>query len=123
MNLDNILVKAKEVFETAYKKADDVVTVQKQKFDVSSLENKLCKDYEELGKLCYAQMQNGAFNDNTEFKNIFDEIQSKNAQIEEMKKEILKAKNKKRCPSCDAAIDKNSAYCNVCGAKFTEGTE
>lgn len=120
MNLDNILVKAKEVFETAYKKADDVVSVQKQKFDVSALENKLNKDFEQLGRICYDEMKNGAFSDNEKFKSAFDEIASKSAQIEEMKKEILKAKNKKRCPSCDAAIDINSVFCNVCGVKFTE---
>ena len=120
MNLDNILVKAKDVFETAYKKADDVVSIQKQKFDVSSLENKLNKDFETLGRLCYEEMQKGAFSDAQAFKTVFDEISSKSAQIEEMKNCILKAKNKKRCPACDAAIDKNSVFCNVCGVKFTE---
>lgn len=123
MNLDNILVKAKEVFETAYKKADDVVSVQKQKFDVSTLENKLNKDFETLGRLCYEEMQKGAFADNDVFKSAFDEIAAKSAQIEEMKNDILKVKNKKRCPACDAAVDKNAVFCNVCGVKFTEGAE
>lgn len=118
MNFDNILNKAKDVFETAYKKADDALSVQKQKFDVSSLENKLAKDYENLGKLCFEEMQKGAFSDNNAFCAVAEEIKYKSAQIDELKNDILKAKNKKRCPKCDAAIDKGAVYCNVCGEKI-----
>ena len=120
MNFDNILNKAKDVFETAYKKADDAISVQKQKFDVAGLENKLAKDYEALGRLCFGEMQKGAFSDNDAFCSFYDEIKSKTTQIEELKKDILKSKYKKLCPKCNAAIDKNSNFCNVCGEKFFE---
>lgn len=120
MNFDNILNKAKDVFETAYKKADDAISVQKQKFDIAGLENKLAKDYEILGKLCFVEMQKGAFGDNEAFLNVAEEIKAKTAQIEELQKDVLKAKNKKRCPKCNAAIDKGAAYCNACGEKVEE---
>ncbi|MBQ5910885.1 MAG: zinc ribbon domain-containing protein [Clostridia bacterium] len=120
MNFDNILNKAKDVFETAYKKADDAFSVQKQKFDVAGLENKLSKDYEALGKLCFEEMQKGAFSDNAAFLNIAEEIKVKTIQIEELQKDILKAKNKKRCTKCGAAIDKGSVYCNACGQSVNE---
>ncbi len=117
MNFDNILNKAKDVFETAYKKADDALAVQKQKFDVSSLENKLSKDFENLGRLCFEEMKKGAFSDNAAFCSALQEIKAKTAQIEELRSDILKAKNKKRCAKCGAAIDKGAAYCNACGEK------
>lgn len=120
MNFDNILNKAKDVFETAYKKADDALSVQKQKYDVSSLENKLSKDYETLGRLCFEEMKNGAFAENEAFLSVAEVIKTKTEQIEELKKEILKAKNKKRCPKCNAAIDKEAVYCNVCGEKIIQ---
>ncbi len=120
MNFDNILNKAKDVFETAYKKADDALSVQKQKFDVSSLENKLSKDYEKLGKLCFEEMKKGAFSNNSVFCAAYEEINAKTDQIEELKNDILKAKNKKRCPKCNAAIDKDAVYCNVCGEKIDQ---
>lgn len=120
MNFDNILNKAKDVFETAYKKADDAISVQKQKFDIAGIENKLAKDYEMLGMLCFAEMQKGAFHDNEAFLRVADEIKAKTAQIEGLKNEVLKAKNKKRCPKCNAAIDKGAAYCNACGEKLDE---
>ena len=46
MKFDNILSKAKDVFEVAYRKADDAISVKKQKFDIASLENKMSKDFE-----------------------------------------------------------------------------
>lgn len=120
MNLDNILVKAKEVFETAYKKADDVVSAQKQKFDISSLESKRSKDFEALGRLCFEALSKNEMPDTNQTGPLVAAITEKTAQIEEMKKDVLKAKNKKLCPECGAALGKNSLYCSVCGIKIKE---
>ena len=84
------------------------------------VQKSLAKDYEMLGMLCFAEMQKGAFHDNEAFLRVADEIKAKTAQIEELKNEVLKAKNKKRCPKCNAAIDKGAAYCNACGEKLDE---
>ncbi|MBO5200881.1 MAG: zinc ribbon domain-containing protein [Clostridia bacterium] len=115
MNFDNFFVKAKEVFETAYKKTEDVVNVGKQKLDMSTLENKLGKSYETLGKLCYDVISKGEPFDPETVKPVTDDITEKLAQIEELKKEILKAKNKKMCPYCNTPVEKNSQFCNNCG--------
>ncbi len=123
MNIDNILSKAKEVFESAYKKADGVVSTQKQKFDISAMESKLNKDFENLGRLCYDLITSGAEGAKETLAPVIDDITAKKNQIEEMKKEVLKAKNKKLCIKCGAAIDKDAAYCNVCGVKLTKEEE
>ncbi len=123
MNIDNILSKAKVVFETAYKKADGAISTQKQKFDISSLESKLSKDFENLGRLCYEVMVNGKEDAKEIITPVIEEITAKKKQIEEMKKEILKAKNKKQCPKCGAAIEKHAVFCNVCGVKLDEEEE
>ncbi len=120
MNFDNILVKAKEVFETAYKKADDVVSAQKQKFDISSLEAKLSKDFEALGRIYFEAVCKEQNPEGEEAEKLIKAIAEKTAQIEEMKKEVFKSKNKKICPECGAALDKNSLYCSVCGVKISE---
>lgn len=120
MNLDNIFTKAKEVFETAYKKTGDAVNVGKQRFDISSLENKLNKSYEILGKLCYDSVVNGGVFDAESVKPVTDDIAEKLAQIEQMKKEVLKAKNKKLCPKCSEPVDKDASFCSSCGASLEE---
>ena len=119
MSIDNILSKAKEVFETAYKKADGAIATQKQKFDISAMESKLNKDFENLGRLCYDMIVNGKEEKKEALNFSVQEITAKIDQIEEMKQEVLKAKNKKLCPKCGATIEKNAAFCNVCGVKLS----
>ena len=43
--LDNAIIKAKETIEVVSKKTSEIVTTEKQKFDVSTLKAKLQKDY------------------------------------------------------------------------------
>lgn len=94
MKFDNILSKAKDVFEVAYRKADDAISVKKQKFDIASLENKMSKDFEALGRICFEEMKNGALCNNEEAKKLSEAIGEKQAQVEEIRRDILKAKAK-----------------------------
>ena len=57
-SIDQAMNKAKEVFDVACKKTGEVVNTQKQKFDVSSLENKRAKDFEKLGSLYFDLIKN-----------------------------------------------------------------
>ena len=118
MNFDNIVDKAKVTFEDVYKKAETVVSVQKQKIDVYSLEAKLSKSYEILGKLCYDAIRNDEPFDAESVKPVTDDIAEKIQLIENTKEEILKAKNKKLCTKCGAQIEKNGIFCSKCGAKL-----
>lgn len=116
--LDNAVNKAKEVFDVACKKTNEVVTTQKQKFDVATVESKRNKDYIKLGELYYNQIKDTEI-ENQEIKELVDAITEKNEKIAELNQEINAAKNKRICPNCSANIDDNSIYCSVCGAKLT----
>lgn len=115
---DNAVNKAKEVFDVAYKKTNEVVTTQKQKFDVSSIENKRNKDYARLGEIYYDMIKDTEI-ENAEVKALVSEIADKTQKIKELKEEINAAKNKRICPNCAANIDENALFCSVCGAKLT----
>ncbi len=115
---DNAVNKAKEVFDVAYKKTNEVVQTQKQKFDVSTIENKRNKDFMQLGELYYNQIKDTEI-ENEKIKDLVEAITEKNMKIDELKQEINAAKNKRICPNCSANIDDNSIYCSVCGAKLT----
>lgn len=114
---DNVVNKTKEVFDVAYKKTNEVVSTQKQKFDISSTESKLNKEYLKLGKIYYNQLKNTEIND-SELQNIVNSIDEKIDRINIIKKEINDAKNKVVCHNCSAIVDKNSVFCNLCGAKI-----
>ena len=115
---DNVLNKTKEAFDVVSKKTGEIVTVEKQKFDVSSLKSKLEKDYAELGRLYFKSIDTTDGLDAKE-KALVEEINKKLEAINELNVEIANAKAKRFCPSCKAAIADNSVYCSNCGEKLT----
>ena len=118
--LDNALNKAKEVIDVACKKTGEVVTTEKQKFDVASLKSKRDKDFLALGKIWFEMIKDDD-SVSEEAKSIVNEIKKKNAKIDELNAEILNAKNKRVCPNCAAAIDNNATFCSNCGSKVNDG--
>lgn len=115
--LDNAIIKAKETIEVVSKKTGEIVTTEKQKFDVSSLKAKLEKDYAKLGRYFYANIKDDA-ELSTEAKAIVDSISNKIDAIEQLNTEIAGAKNKRVCPACKSTIPDNSKFCNICGEKL-----
>lgn len=115
--LDNAVNMAKEAFDIAYKKTEEVVTTQKQKLDVVSIENKRAKDYTALGEIYFEMIKDGEI-DNIQVKELVEAIKEKNQKIAELKSEINAAKNKRICPECGANIADSSKFCNNCGAKL-----
>ncbi len=120
--LDNAVSKAKEAFDIAYKKTNDVVNTQKQKFDIAAVENKRAKDYEKLGKLYFEAVKDAELEDG-EIKNVVEAIKDKNEKISELEAEIRYSKSKRVCPSCNATVDENAVFCSTCGAKLTIESE
>ncbi len=114
---DNALNKAKEVIDVAYKKTEEVVATEKQRFDIASLNSKIDKDYKALGEL-YFKLYKNSEDVPEEAKPIFADIKDKLLKISELKEEISEAKNKAVCPHCQSYIAKNSVYCSVCGEKL-----
>lgn len=115
--LDDAISKTKEVFDVACKKTDEVVTVEKQKFNIASLKSKREKDYADLGRIYFELVKNDTeLDDNT--RNLVDAICEKNDEIARLNQDIQNIKNKRVCPECSANIDANSSYCNSCGKKL-----
>ena len=120
--IDNAVVKAKEVIDVACKKTNQIVNTQKQKIDVTGLENKLNKDYQRLGAIYFEEIKDSEI-ENCEIRELVDAIKAKKEKINKLKEEIIAAKKKRICASCGAAIDKNSVFCNLCGVKLEFDSE
>lgn len=119
---DNALNKTKEVFDVAAKKTDEVVTVEKQKFNISSLKSKREKDYADLGRIYFETVKNDT-SLSDEVRNLVDAITEKSEEIDRLNQDIQNIKNKRICPNCKANIDVNSSYCNNCGEKLNFESE
>lgn len=115
--LEDAFNKTKEVFDIACKKTDEVVTTEKQKFNIASLKSKREKDFADLGRLYFEIVKDSTdIDDNT--RNLVDAIIEKNDEIARLNEDIQNIKNKRICPYCNANIDINSTYCNTCGKKL-----
>ena len=114
---DDAIVKAKDMLDVACKKTNEVVTEQKQKFDIASIEAKRAKDYKKLGELYFNEAKDCDI-ENAEIKALVEAIKEKNEKIKALKEEISAAKDKTVCTKCGAIIDKNSSFCAQCGEKL-----
>lgn len=114
---DDAVNKAKEALDIACKKTNEVVTTQKQRFDIASLEAKRTRDFEALGRYYYAEIKDAEITDE-KVAELVTAINAKTEKIEALRREINNIKNKRVCPKCGASIDKNSVYCNFCGEKL-----
>ena len=117
--LDDVIDKTKEVFDITCKKTDEVVTTQKQKFSIASLESKRRKDFTDLGEVYFNLVKDDPTNLPDEIRNLVDAIIEKNDEIARLNAEIQSIKNKRVCPKCGANIAADSVYCNACGEKLS----
>jgi hypothetical protein len=115
--INNAIIKVKEAVDVACKKTGEVVTAEKQKFDISTLKAKRDKDFTALGKIYYEKVKFQTVND-IEVLNLVDSINQKNDEINRLLKEFNESKNKGVCPKCYSSVDVNSAFCSSCGAKL-----
>lgn len=91
--LDDAITKTKEVFDVACKKTDEIVTVEKQRFNIASLKTKREKDYIELGKIYFNMIKDDCEDASEEVRNLVWEIIQKNEEIERLTEEIQNIKS------------------------------
>ena len=86
---ENAVNKAKDVFGVVATKTGEVVTTGKQKLDIATLENKLAKDFERLGRAYFETIKDNDDIDD-KFANIKESIVEKQTQISKIKEEMGK---------------------------------
>lgn len=119
---EQALVKVKDAFDVAYKKTGEVVNVQRQKFEVTSLNGKIEKDYAELGKIFFEQIKDSE--DMPENVSVLvSAISEKKEKISSLNLEIAQTQKKKICPNCKAVMEQNASFCSACGVAFSEQDE
>ncbi len=117
---DEVVNKAKEAFDVASKKTNEVVSVQKLKFEAASMESKLSKDFETLGRLVFDGQQNHVDHGDS-IAALIEEIRVKQEKLASLKDQILKMKGKTLCAHCGAALQTGAMYCSFCGASVQAG--
>lgn len=118
MDINEVVDMAKSGLDTVCKKTEDAVALSKLRIEQATLETKLSKDYEKLGRIYYYSVVEGKETDENELELLTASIGDKKEQIKLLREKIQKYKYRNLCPACKSPIDKNSVFCNHCGAKI-----
>ncbi len=102
--------------QAAAKKSSELVEITKLNMNINSEEDKIQKQYTQIGKLIYDKFKAGG-NIDEEFLASCETIRTHEQNINNLKEKILETKNLRVCSGCGAEIDKNSMFCAKCGTK------
>lgn len=84
---DEAVGKAKDIFDVARKKTGDAVNTGKLKLEIATIETKMAKDFEALGKIYFESIKDSDDLD-TKTANIRDLIAEKQKKIDAIKEEL-----------------------------------
>ncbi len=87
--LDDAVAKAKDIFDVAYKKTGEAVNTGKLKLEIATLENKMSKDFEALGRIYFDSIEAA---EDLDFKtaNLKAAVIEKQNKIKAIKEELEK---------------------------------
>ncbi len=99
------------------KKSGEVFEVSKLTLSIAAANNEIDEEYEKIGKLIYEAYKNDSMQseDVTVHCALID---SKLAEIEELRGKLNVVKSQRICPNCNAEISKESTFCAKCGEKL-----
>lgn len=112
---DNVITAANAVSQ----KTNEFVDYSKLKFTASGLSNEIKRKYQALGEEIYTSSKIGA-DDTTAVELLIQEIDDLKAELQATNELITAARKKVTCPVCKAEVDKESAFCNKCGARIVD---
>lgn len=113
---EDTITKAKEILGETGKATEEVITIQKLKFEQASLKSAINKNYEKLGRLSFDSAVNEA--DNSEkITELIEEIKKQNVEFKDYELKIATAKKERIC-ECGAINGIDSKYCKICGKEL-----
>lgn len=114
---DEAVFVVKDAFGKVCQKTEEVVSVQKMKLNIASLENKQAKDFEALGRYCFESVMASTDADEPA-KAIAEEIAARAEEIRKAKIKLCEAEGKTVCKQCGRKVARDAKFCSECGANL-----
>ena len=115
--MDKFISDLKNTAISAAAKTGEFIEIGKLKLSCADIKNKINDEYKELGKAVYSAHKDG---EDTEYhiNEIIENIDGLYEKLALQEEEIAILKKQKKCSSCGAVCDEDSAFCSKCGAEF-----
>ena len=115
---DKLGKKASDTYKVTAEKTGKIAKEAKLRIKMNEDKTEVNELYRQIGKKIY---ENHVIDDVVNIKEELEEECTKidvlSQEIENILKEILTLKDRKKCPSCFEQIDKKAQYCPNCGTK------
>ena len=113
--------KMSETYDATTEKTAKLAKEAKLRMKINEDKSDINDLYKQIGKKVYENHITGKSIDiNKDLEEELTKIDVLSAEIETSLKTILELKNKKKCSKCNSEIDRDSAFCPVCGEKQPE---
>ena len=109
---DDLGKKISNAGQTVAQKTKDVTELAKLNVSIAELDKKLNKLFQDIGKL-YVDKHAEDFEEG--FGELISLAKQTEKEIDAAKKQIVEIKGVVNCEKCGAEVDRNSAFCTVCG--------
>ena len=119
---DDVVDKAKDIAETAGKKAEKVVEVSKLKLRVSQINSEAKKVYEKLGSAVY-HMKKANYEDEGLIASVVEEVDGLYAERAKIEARLASLKTQVICDTCGAKNPEDAVYCVKCGSRLFDTEE
>ena len=118
MSVINEITKAvTDTAKTAAKISSEMVEVTKLNVAISVEEDKISKQFFEIGKKVYGKYASKSAIDDNDIIELCELIKDMERNIAEMRTRIFNLKKIKECPVCKEILDIDMAFCFKCGAR------
>jgi len=114
---------AKQGLDMAGKKTGEVLESAKLRWRLSELQSDIRQIYREVGQFVY-EARADADADTTQLKEMFEELDEKTTEVENLRQELKARRGEIPCPNpiCAGTVHPDDAYCRKCGVRLGEDT-
>lgn len=115
--LDTLKDKISQTTRVVAKKSNELVELTKLRAQAADAEREVDGILRKIGLALYDAYKTGGESYDS-IEDSCEELDTAYAHLAELQEKIGALKNVKRCPACQKEMDKDAAFCSVCGERF-----
>lgn len=120
---DNLSKTVSDAADYTVKEAGKLTGIAKLKYKISTVRARLDTMYVKIGRLKYSESKGTADDSGCSYNELFETIDSLEAELVGYENELAKLKNERLCIACRSVIGLDMSFCPRCGAKQPEVTQ